>query len=500
MSGLVKKIKVNDLLNYYENPRHAVASSEVDTLTKLYSAVGIQPMLNLAEDILDKGLLGNQQIVVVYSQTHNRYVVYEGNRRVAVLKLLKNPDAFAFLGKDVVDKVKRMVRGKKVLGAINCYVTDESEAFFIMERLHSGEDLGRGVKQWTSREKEAFKARQTNKRGLSFLIDLYIRSYFSGFDITTILSFTTIQRIFNNREVRKQIGLDVQDESTFTRERMQLVIDAARWVNNLAISSGVSTTRLFNKSRTIEDKLLPWISSYSKANSMENQSQKASSDKADNATNPFFEHPAEDKKEDTESPQNLNGEKDKTNQSSEPNQPPSSDNSDEEASPNSKPKSGGARPYFFQGLNFKDLDPNDNCAHGLIAVCREIQLFSDKKLVDKYPIASTFLVRSLIEQTIIYYSKKHTIGQNKFIWDHIKDQYQLSGKISKYKKNLNNYISDDNMRKYFMDLFGDYSGNIDPLNWVIHRPAEYQLGADRLIELPRKGLLTLINFMIQNPG
>ena len=54
-----------------------------DTLEKLFNAVGIQYMLNLAEDVQKNGLLGNQQIVVVYSEPIQKYgVVYEGNRRL----------------------------------------------------------------------------------------------------------------------------------------------------------------------------------------------------------------------------------------------------------------------------------------------------------------------------------------------------------------------------------------------------------------------------------
>lgn len=49
MFGALRIIKVNDILNYYENPRHAVAMSEKDTLKKLFAAVGNQYMLNLAE-------------------------------------------------------------------------------------------------------------------------------------------------------------------------------------------------------------------------------------------------------------------------------------------------------------------------------------------------------------------------------------------------------------------------------------------------------------------
>ena len=161
--------------------------------------------------------------------------------------------------------------------------------------------------------------------------------------------------------------------------------------------------------------------------------------------------------------------------------------------------SGGVNnlPYFFQGINYSTLDPNDADAHGVAAVCRELQLFSDKKLVSTYPIATAFLVRAVIEQTIKYYSKKHYIqGQNKLIWENIKNLGKLSKIIENYKRNLSNYIVDNTMRQYFTSLFENYEVNMDPLNWVVHRPEEFQLDSNTLVELPRKGLLALVNFML----
>lgn len=39
-------------------------------------------------------------------------------------------------------------------------------------------------------------------------------------------------------------------------------------------------------------------------------------------------------------------------------------------------------PYFFQGLNYQNPDPNDSDSHGISRVCKEIQLFSNRKLVN----------------------------------------------------------------------------------------------------------------------
>ena len=508
MGGRIERINIKDLLNYFENPRHAIGSTETDTLKKLFKAVGVQYMLNLAEDIQKHGLLGNQQVVAVYSSEKNAYVVYEGNRRIAAIKLLLSPGKFSFLDPAALEKAKRIASRGNVPTEINCYVTDEQDAFFIMERLHSGEDRGRGTKQWTSREKEAFRVRQSNQKKISYLIDVYIKKHLKD-EITAIIPFTTIERIFNNREVKRLIGLEVDDEGTFTKERMQLILDASKWIADEARSAGMAVTRLFNKSKAIEEKLLPWINEYIQAGRNNIESNDSNADNAEDGT------PQSDSGVTTnnDAGENYSGESD--NESS-PETHHDKDTSEDKSKmtsegqktgvSNNGSSSGGSAggnkniPYFFQGLDYSFLDPHDATSHGVSAVCRELQLFSDKRLVDKFPIASAFLIRAVIEQAIIYYSKRHTIqGQTRSIWDSIEkhgDSKKLSKIIDNYKRNLNMYIPSANIREYFFDLFGNYNNNVNPLNWVVHRPAEFQLDSSTLVELPRKGLLAVINYML----
>ena len=327
------------------------------------------------------------------------------------------------------------------------------------------------------------------------MIDYYVKRYFDGLDITTILPFTTIQRIFNNREIRKQIGLDISDESTFTIEKMQLVIDASKWIVSEADASGIAVTRLYNKARAIEDKLLPWIQDYMKNHTGE--SKQGNTEDGEDST----EQKDTDRVESTgdNDSDTTGSDGDSESDGREGSGRRERNTGDIGGGNNASRDSGGSRnlPYFFQGLNYGSLNPNDAETHGVAAICRELQLFSDRRLVSAYPIASTFLVRAIIEQAIIYYSKKHNIqGQQKLIWEDIKTISKLSNIIEKYKRNLPNYITDAFMRQYFMSLFGNYEDNVDPLNWVVHRPSEFQLDASTLIELPRKGLLAIINYLL----
>lgn len=510
MPGIIKKISINKISNYFDNPRHAEGKNEIDTLKKLFNSVGVQYMINLADDIQKNGLLGNQQIVVVPSLGEARYTVYEGNRRIAAIKLLLNPDSFVFLDKASIEKAKSIAQKSSVPKMINCYVTDEKEAFFIMERTHSGEDRGRGVKQWNPREKEAFKVRQNKNKTkeISYLIDIKIREYFEGFDITSILPFTTIQRIFNNPRVKNKIGLIVSDETTFTLERMHTVIETSKWILEESKRSGVAATRLFNKAQTIDDLVVPWLERHlTNQNHLLSGTQIETGDikvDADENAAATDDEPLDNKDiNETDETDEIKGKDSDDNNGLDNNADSINSNSQgEDDKDNSRKQKvfGGAKnlPYFFQGLDYRNLNPNDADSHGVSSICRELQLFSERKLVSTFPIASAFLVRSIIEHSIKYYSKKHTIqAQSKLIWDDIKSINKLSDIIKKYERNLPNYITDVTMRQYFNSLFGDYQTNVDPLNWVVHRPSEFRLDPNTLICLPQRGLLALINFFLQ---
>lgn len=504
MSGTIRKIPIEKIRNYHENPRHDIGTNERDTLRKLFDAVGTQHMINLAEDIYKNGLMGGQQITVVAVENSQNYIVYEGNRRLAALKLLSNPDYFDFLDTTTINRVKKLIGNNRTISQVDCYVTDEDEAFFIMERRHSGEDKGRGVRPWKSREKEAFFSRRSNKKNISFIIDESIRKHFDNFDITTIVPFTTVTRLFGNKAVRAIIGYDLMDVNSFTKERMQLVIDAAKWAVKEAEQAGSSVTRYFNKAQVIEATLVPWIINYTmsftNAASVHISVQPTETTQTETASHEEKVNRVETKAAVQAKTCEANTTLPQTQAANAPSSISPTTKTDENKDSSIQTNSAGSEknlPYFFQGIDFSHLDPKDAASHGVSAVCHELSAFSEKKLVNSFPLAATFLTRSIIEQSLIYYSKKHTIqGQNKLIWDNISQITNLSKIIDNYKKNLPNYIPDQNIRQYFSTLFDNYQEYIDPLNWVVHRPFEFLLDTKSLIELPRKGLVALINYLI----
>jgi len=561
MKGEIKNIQLEDIVNYNKNPRHSVGNDEIETLKNLFDKVGNQYMINLAEDIFNNDLLPIDIITVVYSEEMQKYIVFEGNRRVACIKLLMNPDEFIFLDSNTINKIKKTTSSgfKYDFSKIQAYVTDEEEGFYIMEKVHTGEDQGRGRKAWSSREKDIFKSRRNNTKTMALMIDQYVRKYKDNFDITMILPFTTLDRIFNNREIKQRIGINLEDENSFTKERIELIIYICRKSAEKAKSENQGVSRIFNKSRIIEDIVLPWIDVFydDKEEDKEEKSSKTDNKNNNNAENKDNRNTGNGSNSTENNVKILLKDivtvqegtelylksSDITNISA--NQiailksnnfmmneyyifqntntvgeyiveylykdniaklkvivEKKSDNTNQKNDNNQKGNGGKNNlPYFFSGIGYGHLNSNDADTHGVARICHELRLFSSKKYVLDFPISSAFLVRAIIEHSLILYSKKNKIqGQDKVIWLNISDNGKAKNLykiIDNYNKNLPNYIGNTNIREYFTKLFSNYNENANPLNWVIHRPEEYVLAPDKLVTLPSEGLLTVINYLIK---
>ncbi|MDT0014880.1 hypothetical protein [Listeria cossartiae] len=252
--GYTIDIRLDELLNDFENPRHDIAINEADAVKKLIEKVGGDNMLRLAEDIYINGLIPSNEIVVIYNEIIGKYVVYEGNRRVAIMKILKNPEQFEFLKKTFLTTIKKIKDNNNQVinfNKIKCYVTNVDEALFIMERQHSGEDKGRGLKAWTPREKDIFKNRINNSKTIPAMIDEKVREYYNNKDITKEMKYTNLGRIFNNRGVKKIIG--ISDEASLDKKAIDLILSLVSQVNKRAEQNNTSVSRLLNRARDTED-------------------------------------------------------------------------------------------------------------------------------------------------------------------------------------------------------------------------------------------------------
>jgi len=141
----IKKLSL-DLPNY----RTVKQKSERGALEALVE-INDRPFWALTRSLLTHGYMPTEQIVV--QKQSNKYVVKEGNRRVAAMKLilglLKSPNVS--VPTDIVDQISRLNPAiKKSLSSAPCLVfraNQTKEVDQIITRIH-GKSLGEGRVRW----------------------------------------------------------------------------------------------------------------------------------------------------------------------------------------------------------------------------------------------------------------------------------------------------------------------------------------------------------------
>lgn len=219
-----KYLNIDELLVWSDNPRHGLQVdeeeiSEEETINILIDVVGTEKMYNLIYDIFfTKGLMGNVNPVVVPHE--DKYYVYDGNRRVSALKILKNPSLIESKPENMLfqTKVLELVEGEDVSFAdkVFVYITDEEEALEIMDKTHSGEQQGVGMMSWEPYQRDV----SLYKRGKTL-------QYQYAFDVAQALGYKTtksfkipytdLNRLFGSKMLQESFEIDKKSPNYATK-------------------------------------------------------------------------------------------------------------------------------------------------------------------------------------------------------------------------------------------------------------------------------------------
>jgi hypothetical protein len=236
------EISVADLLFDVQNPRLASPNQgQRETLRALATSQG--PKLRaLAEDIVTYGLDPSELTIVMASigDAENRFVVLDGNRRLAALRALENPDVVAgAITANVLSALRRLSQEYQTapIDSIPCVVVkDRDEARHWLELRHMGERGGAGPVFWGADESARFRVRsgrppEIQTQALNFLE----RHGDFAQDVRSKVRTTTLQRLLTSPQVRSKLGLEwsdqqlkaVGDEDAVAKALMHVVNDIA---------------------------------------------------------------------------------------------------------------------------------------------------------------------------------------------------------------------------------------------------------------------------------
>ena len=153
-----KDIKIEDLYVNPENFRYVEeAEDEIGAIIAMFKVtVGdtSKEMINLAKDIIEDGLNPFEMPIVCLDEELEKYVVYDGNRRVTCLKLMtqyKNNSIIKEAIPDVEEIYKLEYQGED---QCQCVVFEKTEdAIHYLNKIHNDLNKGIGRKQWDSHAK-----------------------------------------------------------------------------------------------------------------------------------------------------------------------------------------------------------------------------------------------------------------------------------------------------------------------------------------------------------
>ncbi|WP_159079361.1 hypothetical protein [Plantactinospora sp. BC1] len=206
-------------------------SSDRDAINRLLDE-GADALINLARDMAKSGQTNPAELPIAIKDG-SKYIVLEGNRRFAALKLLNDP---ALANNEEHEAAFRRARAlgapPKTVFTLISDSREEADHWIVLR--HTGENNGRGVKRWSTAQ-AATHARRANKSSIDSgtlrsiaIADEVEAAYAGDAELVALVrqvrreKLTNIGRLFS-LDVLNRLHFSVQvDEGSALRERILL--------------------------------------------------------------------------------------------------------------------------------------------------------------------------------------------------------------------------------------------------------------------------------------
>ncbi|MEO8378863.1 MAG: hypothetical protein ABI779_04285 [Acidobacteriota bacterium] len=206
----------------------------------------------LAADIVQNGVdPSNLPIVMPQPGNAKRFVVLEGNRRLAALRALENPEAVAgAVTPSVLKQLRRLSKSYQdnpLETILSCVVADREEARHWIELRHTGENGGAGVVPWGSDESSRFRSRSSIAPPHSQALDFLQRRGDLSADRRSEVPATSFKRLIEAPAVRERLGLEIKDRVLYLLADQDRVAKALMHVVNELADGKIKVGDIYTK-------------------------------------------------------------------------------------------------------------------------------------------------------------------------------------------------------------------------------------------------------------
>ncbi|MDY6959022.1 MAG: hypothetical protein SVK08_07665, partial [Halobacteriota archaeon] len=218
-----KKLEVTQLMLNTENPRFDIVGNQREAMQLMLEKQGSK-LVKIAKDILLNGLNPTDTpMVAPHKNEKGIYVVLEGNRRIAALKLLVSPELVSEKKKTLQNQFKRLKESAagNIPTRLECVVFEDPEhANHWIELKHTGENDGVGVVSWDAQQKARFEERTKGKPSLALqALEFLRRSPDVQNDVKNRLDqvpSSSLMRLLSDPDVRKVAGIEISESRLVT--------------------------------------------------------------------------------------------------------------------------------------------------------------------------------------------------------------------------------------------------------------------------------------------
>lgn len=214
MNYRYKEIKLSNITLFEENPRFDKVFSETEAVQKLIQDQG-NKLVRLAEHIIDHGF-SPIDIPIVFKKG-SKYFIREGNRRIASLMLVKDPN-LVFSNEALKNKflLLKSQKGHLLPQKVFCAVFQNSHDADEWIRLkHAVNHEGVGTEKWNSQQANRFAKGSTEDLPIELqaieVLKKEKKTSNATIDLIPTLKTTNLRRLLSDPHVRNKIGVRIEN-------------------------------------------------------------------------------------------------------------------------------------------------------------------------------------------------------------------------------------------------------------------------------------------------
>ena len=483
MKKKITQISIDNIMVNPENPRFepVIAISEIFVMQQLLnSRKDAESMFKLICSIGNDGWFIQSILTVTYDKEKEKYIAWDGNRRLTALKILKNPSILKELEHFTHQQVQKILELSHNINDedffdISCYIAkDLAECASYIKNIHTTDT---SALPWNSVAIKRFENKLGNKN-LFAQISEYLPKPFA--DIDNKFSVSKFEKIVSSKVGKEYLGIE-NTEGLFTikspQKEKELETKITKIVND--INSGIIKSKTVQNSKNIAD----YLNNTNQKPSNEKTDRQTINDTAQKNTINTANLNTQEKKQDNVNIQN----KELSLKSLNPNAQQSFIKSPRYIQKSTK--------SIFLGILIDKLNFKKDRALGIRNLCYEIQQMSRFGEDKKYTISFGFLVRSLLEQSAIYFL------DNKGIWSVLLNQNNnkdlpLERVIKEIDKRKVTLFDATTLRCW--NTFNETTASKDFFDLIVHHPYLISGNPSIVNNIGEAGLFAVIQFFINS--